>query len=92
MREGSILPTKIIVRETKLEEKKSASGIILPSVGKNPQTSGVVLLVGSGTENLPMYVKSGMTVLYTPLSGQRFTLDDEELVLLDQSSVLFMYP
>ncbi len=88
---GLILPTKIIVKEHKLEEKVSSGGIIIPKVGKNPQTSGTVLLTGSGTATLPMIVKEGMTVLYTPLSGQRFNLNDEELTLVDQANILFMF-
>jgi chaperonin GroES len=88
---SSVLPNKIIIREIKLTEKKTESGLILPSVGKNPQTHGVVLLTGSGTESQPMIIKVGQTVVYTPLSGQRFQLDGEELVLLDQSSVILFY-
>ena len=89
---GSVLPTKLIVSEIKPVEQKRESGIILPNpVRKNPQTMGKVLLTGTGTENQPMMIKEGQIVVYTPLSGQRFILDEEELVLLDQANILFFY-
>jgi len=91
MREGSVLPSKIIVKEIVAEEKVTDAGIVIIAPRKNPQTAGIVVLTGSGTAQVPMVVKVGQTVLYTPLSGQRFELDGEPLVLLDQSSILFFY-
>jgi chaperonin GroES len=90
---GSVLPSKIIVKEVAPPtEKKTESGLILPQINKkNPQVSGKVLLTGSGTTQVPMIIKEGQTVLYTPLSGQRFQLEDEELVLLDQANILFFF-
>ena len=88
---GMILPTKIVVKEQKQEEKVSPAGLVIIAPKKNPQTFGKVLLTGSGTPNLPMIVKEGMTVLYTPLSGQRFLLNDEEFTLVDQANILFMF-
>ena len=87
----SVLPNKIIVSEVKPEEKKTSAGLIIPLPRKNPQTMGKVLLTGSGTEAQPMIIKVGQTVVYTPLAGQRFNLGDEDLILLDQSSIILFF-
>lgn len=90
---GSILPSKILVLEEKAkEEKKTASGIVLPNISRNPQTVGKVIMVGEGLPNFKMHVKVGYNVLYTPMSGQKFELGGESVCLLDQSSVLFQFP
>jgi co-chaperonin GroES (HSP10) len=93
--QGRILPTKILVKELKpeTEEKKTATGIILPNLNKrNPQTSGEVVLVGEGTVNFPMPVKVGDTVYFTPLAGQKFELNEVEYLILDSTHVLFIVP
>jgi chaperonin GroES len=90
---GRILPTKVLVKEIKsTEEKKTQSGIIMVSTQRNVPTKGEVLLTGEGTSYLPMTVKEGDTVLFTPLSGQRFTLNDEEVILLDHATLLYIIP
>jgi co-chaperonin GroES (HSP10) len=91
--QGRILPTKILVREIKKEtEEVRPSGIITVSTQKNVPTNGIVLLTGEGTPTLKMPVKEGDTVLFTPLSGQRFSLNGEDLILLETSVILFIVP
>jgi len=91
LKKGAILPNKVVVQEIKPEEKKTQGGLILQNMGKNPQIKGVVVLTGDPLADIPMTVKEGMTVLYTPLAAQKFTFEEEDFLLLDQNSVLFMY-
>ena len=86
-----ILPLKVLGREIKPKEKKLESGIILPDVKKPSTMSAEVVMVGEGTKEIPMTVKVGDTILFTPMSAVRFQYEDEELMLLDQNSVLFMF-
>ena len=87
MKKGIILPNKIVVKENDPEEKKTETGIIIPKTRKNNTNSGVVTLVGDQCTT----IKEGMTVLYTPLSAVRFSVDNEELALLAESAVLFAF-
>ena len=92
--QGKILPTKILVREIKkTEDETRASGIIIPGTtrAKNEPTQGTVIIVGTGTEYQPMPLKEGNTVLFNPLSGQKFTFNNEELILLDSSMILYYW-
>jgi len=91
LQKGAILPNKVVITEIKPVEKETQSGIILPTIGRNPQIEGTVVLVGDPNGDIPMVVKNGMTVLYTPMAAQKFSFEDEEFLLLDQNSVLFMY-
>jgi len=87
MKKGLILPNKILIKENKLEEKKTSTGLILPETRKNPQVSAKVILTGSLVDT----IEEGMTVLYTPLSATRFLIDEEEVAILPETSVLFAY-
>ena len=91
IKKAKILPTKILVTEIKEEIKERDSGIVLVDLKKPSTIKGIVDMVGQGTEKLPMITEVGMTVLFPPLAAQRFELSNEEYLLVDQSSVLFMY-
>ncbi len=89
MEEGLILPNKILVKEDKpKEEKISKSGIILPETRKFTTSSGQIIMTGSACE----VAQIGMRALYTPLSATRFLIDDEEVALLPETSILFLIP
>jgi co-chaperonin GroES (HSP10) len=89
MKQGYVLPTKVIVRE--IEEKEEIkNGIILPNqVKKNATKKGLIRIVGSRCDT----AQEGMIALYTPLSATRFTDpdSDEELALVAESSIIFFY-
>ena len=88
---SKILPLKVLAREIKPEEKKLASGIIIPETKKTSTCSADVIMVGEGTTTTPMVVNVGDTILFTPMAATRFQHEGEELLLLDQNSVLFMF-
>jgi co-chaperonin GroES (HSP10) len=92
---GKILPSKILIREIKPEvvEKKTSTGIIIPELNKrNPQTSGEVVLVGDSVIAQTTPIRVGDTVLFTPLAGQKFFIEDSEMILLEASSILYVIP
>ena len=95
LQKGFILPGKIVVKEIKKGERVTQSGIIIADVKKRePQSEGDVVLVGEGTAKDPMKVQVGMRVLFPPMSGQMFYLDDigeEVFHLVPQSSVIWMW-
>lgn len=88
MRQGLVLPTKVVIKETKTEgQKTTAGGIIVPETKRKITDSGEIILVGSKCET----AKVGLIALYPPLSAVRFEIDDEEYSLVAESSIIFMY-
>ena len=87
---GKILPLKIVVRELKEEEKKTATGLIVFEK-KKTTLAGEVIMTGEGTPESPMHINIGDKVLFTQMAGVRFHYEDEELILLDQSSTIFIF-
>lgn len=84
---GKIHPTKLLVRDTKEEEKTTATGIIIPSVTKQAAQKGEVVLCGEGTPDIKMVYSVGDIIIYNPHAGIKITVEDEELRLLDEREV-----
>jgi len=97
MRPGIILSNQIIVKETLEGEIKTQGGLLIPKqVMKKPNTQGTVVLVGEGKDDDLIQLKVGMTVLYPPLSAQKFVLNNdkgepEEFHLVPKSRILFAF-
>jgi chaperonin GroES len=86
------LGDRVVVRPSKAEEKTSG-GILLPdSAQKRPQ-EGEVLAVGSGKvlnngKRVPVSVKVRDVVIYSKYSGTEVRVNQEDLILLDEDSIL----
>lgn len=90
MRQGMILPTKLVLEQIEKKELIKGSIIIPTTAQKNETLSGKVVLTGSACET----IEKGMTVLYPRLSATKFNVEDEpekDYYLLPESSVLFAY-
>lgn len=78
----------------RVEETKTAGGIIIPDTAKEKPVQGKVLAVGEGAWNedgdarLKPTVKVGDSVLFTKWGGNEFTVDGKELVILKESDIL----
>jgi co-chaperonin GroES (HSP10) len=88
--QGFILPTKVLVRKEEEGEKKSSSGILLLATN-TPQISGKVILTGTGSDAVPMPVKTGHTIYFYERSAQPLKLDGIDYLLLDAREVLFWH-
>lgn len=82
-----------IVVEVVTRPPTTPSGLALPeSVVKAPQNTGLVVATGPGRrhdgELLPMTVKVGDTVLFSPVSTIPFKAGDKDYLIFDESSVL----
>jgi co-chaperonin GroES (HSP10) len=89
MIQGSINPTKILVREVEKKEAVTKSGIILTNIAvKDPQICGEIAQLGS---SVPPEWKISERVLFYPHSAQKFRIDEDEVMLLDFNDVLFKY-
>ena len=85
------LGDKVVVKVSE-EEEKTAGGIILPDTARKKPQEGKVVAVGPGKllddgKRAPMNVKIGDIVVFAKYGGTEITVDDEELVILDEDSI-----
>ena len=87
------LDDRIVVRTAEAEET-TVSGLVIPDTAKEKPQQGEVLAVGPGRrsdttgELLPMDVKAGDTVVYSKYGGTEYTVDGEDLLILNARDVL----
>ena len=86
------LHDRVIVKRLE-EERKTASGIVIPDTAAEKPDRGEILAVGTGKilENgkvLPLAVKVGDRVLFGKYAGTEIKLDDVEHVILREDEVL----
>jgi len=75
------------------EEEVTKGGIILPDTAKEKPQRGEIVAVGPGRlddegKRVPMEVKKGDKVLYEKYAGTEVKLDDEEYLILRESSIV----
>jgi len=86
----------IVVRPG-LEEEVTRGGIVLPDMARKKPQEGEVVAVGPGKvldsgQRAGMQVAVGDVVIYTKYGGTEITVDGEDLVILDEGSVLAVNP
>lgn len=95
MTELIAIRSKIIVKKIQTE-MKSKTGLVISASNDEPQpkpTKGEVLYVGTGLLKddgniVPMVVKKGDIVFFTPFASHPIKLESEELLALDERDVL----
>lgn len=84
---------KIIVKPGKPEET-TKGGIVLPDTARKRPREGEVIAVGQGKLNeqtgkrIASEVKVGDIVIYSEYGGSEITVEGEDYMILDESSVL----
>ncbi len=86
------LHDRVIVKRLD-NERKTASGIVIPDSAAEKPDQGEVVAVGPGkrTEDgkvLPMDVKVGDKVLFGKYAGQTVKVDGEELLVIREEEIL----
>jgi chaperonin GroES len=86
------LNDKVVVKRLEAEEK-TAGGIVLPDKAQEKPKEGKVISVGPGKllENgrrAQPQVKAGNRVLFTSYAGNEVTVDDEELLVMNEDDIL----
>lgn len=79
------------------EEEVTRGGIVLPDTARKKPQEGEAVAVGAGKvldsgKRAPMEVSVGDIVVYTKYGGTEITVDGEDLVILDEGSVLAIDP
>ena len=86
------LHDRVVVRRME-EERKTASGIIIPDNATEKPDRGEVLAVGPGkvgddNERIALQVKVGDRVLFGKYAGSPVKIDGEELLIMREEDLL----
>lgn len=88
-----VLGARCLVKENKMQDDKTTSGIIIPGRSKEPTYEGTVIAVGSGSilENgtrVPMEVEAGDNVIYTSFAGTPIKHGEDVYLVLNERDVI----
>ncbi len=86
------LHDRVVVRRME-EERKTASGIIIPDNAAEKPDRGEVLAVGPGKsgsngERIAMQVKAGDKVLFGKYAGTAVKVDGQEVLVMREEDIL----
>jgi chaperonin GroES len=86
------LHDRVLIKRVE-EERKTASGIVLPDSATEKPNRGEVVAAGPGKSNdkgevRPMGVQVGDTVLFSQYAGTKVKVDDEELLMMGEDDIL----
>ena len=85
------LHDRVIVKRIE-EERKTASGIVIPDTAAEKPDQGEIVAVGKGKKNddgklSPLDVKVGDRVLFGKYSGQTVKVDGDELLVMREEDL-----
>jgi len=86
------LHDRVIVKRLE-EERKTASGIVIPDTAAEKPDQGEIMAVGKGKTTdegklRPLEVKVGDRVLFGKYSGQAFKMDGEEYLQMREDDII----
>ena len=86
------LHDRVIIKRLE-EERKTASGIVIPDTAAEKPDQGEVMAVGPGKKNedgkvSPVDVKVGDKVLFGKYSGQTVKVQGEELLVMREEDIM----
>lgn len=86
------LHDRVIVKRLE-EERKTASGIVIPDAAAEKPDQGEVMAVGNGKiqddgKVRPMALKVGDRVLFGKYSGQAVKVDGDELLVMREEDIM----
>ncbi|ABE48636.1 MULTISPECIES: co-chaperone GroES [Methylobacillus] len=86
------LQDRVIVKRLE-EERKTASGIVIPDTAAEKPDQGEVIAVGPGKKDdngksIPLDVKVGDKVLFGKYAGQAVKVNGEEVLVLREDDIL----
>ena len=86
------LHDRVIVKRIE-EERKTASGIVIPDTAAEKPDQGEIVAVGKGKKNddgkvSPLDVKVGDRVLFGKYSGQTVKVDGDDLLVMREEDIM----
>ena len=86
------LHDRVIVKRME-EERKTASGIVIPDTAAEKPDQGEIIAVGTGKKDdqgklIPLDVKVGDRVLFGKYAGQTVKVDGDELLVMREEDIM----
>jgi chaperonin GroES len=86
------LHDRVIVKRME-EERKTASGIVIPDAATEKPDQGEIIAVGTGKKDdqgklIPLDVKVGDRVLFGKYAGQTVKVDGDELLVMREEDIM----
>ena len=86
------LRDKVVIKRLDSNER-TVGGIYLPDAAREQPQQGRVLCVGEGRflangHRVPMQVREGDRVVFSPYAGIPVKVDDDELLMLSEAEIL----
>ena len=86
------LHDRVIVKRLE-EERKTASGIVIPDTATEKPDQGEIVAVGTGKvldngQIRPLQLKVGDVVLFGKYAGNEIKLDGEEIVVMREEDIM----
>ena len=86
------LHDRVIVKRME-EERKTASGIVIPDTAAEKPDQGEIVAVGTGKKDdqgklIPLDVKVGDRVLFGKYAGQAVKIEGEELLVMREEDIM----
>jgi len=86
------LHDRVIIKRLE-EERKTASGIVIPDTATEKPDQGEVMAIGPGKKNdegklFPVDVKVGDKILFGKYSGTTVKVDGEELLVMREEDIM----
>ena len=86
------LHDRVIVKRME-EERKTASGIVIPDTAAEKPDQGEIMAVGAGKKDdqgklIPLDVKVGDRVLFGKYAGQTVKVEGDELLVMREEDIM----
>lgn len=91
------LGDRVLVEPLKADDKKTASGIIIPdTVSKERGEKGTVIAVGPGWHNqegkvFPLSVKKGDKIIFSKYGPDEIKVDGKDYFIISENNILAIY-
>lgn len=83
---------RVVLERIKEEQKKSASGLVLPESAQEQPLMAKVIAVGNGLNSegkeIQIQVEVGDTILFSKYAGSLFKFENKEVVIIRQNDIL----
>ncbi len=78
---------RVLIKPVK-EEETTAGGIYIPETAKEKKKQGVVMEIGTSSDDNELPVQKGDLILYTGYSTEELEMNGEELLIINISDII----
>lgn len=78
---------RVLIKPVK-EEEKTTGGIYIPETAKEKKKQGVVVEIGTSSDDNELPVQKGDLILYTGYSTDELEMNGEKFLIIDISDII----